>query len=63
MATIGLLQSRPNPADADIARLMDRNVCRCGTYPRIVKAIKDAARRVRDAAGQPAAASPGGGRG
>jgi aerobic-type carbon monoxide dehydrogenase small subunit (CoxS/CutS family) len=62
MATIGLLQSRPNPTDTDIARLMDRNVCRCGTYPRLVKAIKDAARRVRDAAGQPAAASPGGDR-
>lgn len=40
MATIGLLRNRPNPSDEDIARLMDRNVCRCGTYPRIVKAIK-----------------------
>ena len=49
MATIGLLQGTPNPTDADIARLMDRNVCRCGTYPRIVAAIKDAARRMRAA--------------
>jgi len=40
MSTIGLLRNRPNPSDEDIARLMDRNVCRCGTYPRIVKAIK-----------------------
>lgn len=40
MATIGLLRNRPNPSDEDIARLMDRNVCRCGTYPRIVKAIR-----------------------
>ena len=47
MATIGFLQTTPNPTDADIARLMDRNVCRCGTYPRIVAAIKDAAKRVR----------------
>ena len=39
MAVVGLLQSTPNPSDADIARLLDRNVCRCGTYPRIVKAI------------------------
>jgi aerobic-type carbon monoxide dehydrogenase small subunit (CoxS/CutS family) len=43
MATIGLLRSVPNPTDEDIARAMDRNVCRCGTYPRIVQAIKLAA--------------------
>jgi aerobic-type carbon monoxide dehydrogenase small subunit (CoxS/CutS family) len=46
MATIGLLRQRPNPTDADIARLMDRNVCRCGTFPRIVKAIQDAAKNI-----------------
>ena len=47
MATVGLLQSTPNPSDADIARVLDRNVCRCGTYPRIVQAIKVAAQRMR----------------
>ena len=45
MATVSLLESTPNPSEADIARVMDRNVCRCGTYPRIVKAIQLAARR------------------
>jgi aerobic-type carbon monoxide dehydrogenase small subunit (CoxS/CutS family) len=49
MATVGLLQTTPNPTDADIARVMDRNVCRCGTYPRIVQAIKSAAQRMRTA--------------
>ncbi len=49
MATVGLLRSVPNPTDADIARILDRNVCRCGTYPRIVQAVKDAARRARTA--------------
>ena len=49
MATIGLLRTVPNPSDQDIARLMDRNVCRCGTYPRIVAAIKLAASKVRRA--------------
>ena len=39
MATVGLLKTNPNPSEADIARLMDRNVCRCGVYPRIVKAV------------------------
>jgi aerobic-type carbon monoxide dehydrogenase small subunit (CoxS/CutS family) len=43
MATVGLLTTNPDPTDADIARLLDRNVCRCGTFPRIVAAIKAAA--------------------
>jgi nicotinate dehydrogenase subunit A len=47
MATIGLLKTTPNPSAADIARLLDRNVCRCGTYPRIVSAITLAAARSR----------------
>jgi aerobic-type carbon monoxide dehydrogenase small subunit (CoxS/CutS family) len=43
MAGVGLLTATPNPTDAAIVKAMDRNVCRCGTYPRIVAAIKDAA--------------------
>jgi aerobic-type carbon monoxide dehydrogenase small subunit (CoxS/CutS family) len=53
MATVALVRAHPDPSDDDIARVMDRNVCRCGTYPRIVKAIKDAAARVRAAGGRP----------
>ena len=40
MAAIGLLKTNPRPSDDDIARLLDRNVCRCGTYPRILAAVK-----------------------
>jgi aerobic-type carbon monoxide dehydrogenase small subunit (CoxS/CutS family) len=47
MATIGLLRTNPDPSEQDIARIMDRNVCRCGTYPRIVKAVRLAASRVK----------------
>ena len=47
MATIALLRAHPDPSEQDIAKFMDRNVCRCGTYPRIVQAIKLAASRVR----------------
>ena len=43
MAVVGLLKTNPDPTDADIARLLDRNVCRCGTFPRIVKAVRAAA--------------------
>ena len=47
MATVGLLKTNPNPSDQDIARLMDRSVCRCGVYPRIVKAVRLAAQHMR----------------
>ena len=48
MATVALLDQHPEPNEADIARVLDRNVCRCGTYPRIVKAIKAAATEMRN---------------
>jgi aerobic-type carbon monoxide dehydrogenase small subunit (CoxS/CutS family) len=47
MATVSLLATNPTPSDAEIARVMDRNVCRCGTYPRIVRAVKLAAEKMR----------------
>ena len=43
MAAVALLSSNPHPTDDAIVKAMDKNVCRCGTYPRIVAAIKDAA--------------------
>ena len=49
IATVSLLRTNPAPSDADIARVMDRNVCRCGTYPRIVRAVKLAAERMKAA--------------
>jgi len=47
MATVSLLRTNPSPSEQDIARVMDRNVCRCGTYSRIVRAVKLAAERMR----------------
>jgi isoquinoline 1-oxidoreductase subunit alpha len=43
MAATALLAATPKPTDADIDRAMARNICRCGTYPRIRAAIKQAA--------------------
>jgi aerobic-type carbon monoxide dehydrogenase small subunit (CoxS/CutS family) len=43
LAAIALLESNPEPDDASISRWMNGNLCRCGTYPRIRKAIHDAA--------------------
>lgn len=44
MSAAALLARKPNPTDADIDSAMDGNLCRCGTYTRIRKAIHAAAR-------------------
>lgn len=44
MSAAALLDRIPNPTDEDINRAMKGNICRCGTYPRIRKAIKLAAK-------------------
>lgn len=43
MSAAALLKETPNPSDADIDAAMNGNLCRCGTYIRIKKAIKTAA--------------------
>ena len=44
MSAVALLKRNPNPTDEDITAAMQGNICRCGTYPRIRKAIKTAAK-------------------
>jgi len=43
MAATALLAANPKPSDADIDDAMKRNICRCGVYQRIRKAIHRAA--------------------
>jgi isoquinoline 1-oxidoreductase subunit alpha len=43
MSAAALLAKKPAPTDADIDEAMAGNICRCGTYPRIHKAIHRAA--------------------
>jgi isoquinoline 1-oxidoreductase alpha subunit len=43
MAAAALLKRNPHPSDQDIDVAMQGHICRCGTYPRIRKAIKRAA--------------------
>ena len=50
MSATALLASNPQPSDADIDAAMAGNICRCGTYPRIRAAIKQAAAGTTDAA-------------
>lgn len=47
VAAVALLQANPSPTDDDIKRAMSGNLCRCGTYPNIVKAIHATARALR----------------
>jgi isoquinoline 1-oxidoreductase alpha subunit len=51
MSAAALLAKQKNPTDADIDAAMSGNICRCGTYQRIRAAIKQAAARMRQAAG------------
>lgn len=43
MTASALLKKNPNPSDEDIENAMNGNICRCGTYTRIKKAVKMAA--------------------
>ena len=43
MSAVALLAKKPHPTDADIDAAMSGNICRCGTYQRIRKAIHRAA--------------------
>jgi isoquinoline 1-oxidoreductase alpha subunit len=42
MSAAALIENNPNPTDAEIDAAMSGNICRCGTYPRIRAAIKQA---------------------
>ncbi len=44
MTAVALLKKNPNPTDEEIDTAMEGNICRCGTYTRIKKAIKTAAK-------------------
>jgi aerobic-type carbon monoxide dehydrogenase small subunit (CoxS/CutS family) len=63
MSAAALLHRNPNPSDAEIDAAMSGNLCRCGTYPRIRKAIHRAAALHGAGAAQGAGAVQGGGSG
>ena len=49
MSGVALLGKNSNPTEAEIRRAMQGNVCRCGVYNRIVAAINEAAKAMREA--------------
>jgi aerobic-type carbon monoxide dehydrogenase small subunit (CoxS/CutS family) len=52
MTGVSLLKTNPNPSDAQIADFMQGNICRCGTYPRIVAAFRRASAEIKGHAGR-----------
>ena len=47
MAAAALLERNPDPSEEEVVRWMSGNVCRCGTYPKIVRAVLAAAQEMR----------------
>ena len=50
MSAVGLLANDPQASREDIVRSMNGNICRCGTYARIVTAIEQAAKAMKGGA-------------
>ena len=47
LMTKQLLDEHPDPSDEQIGHYLSGNLCRCGTYPEIIAAVKLAARKIR----------------
>jgi len=50
MTGVALLQSNPHPSEEETARFFEGNLCRCGTYPRMIAAMRRAAQAGKEAA-------------
>ena len=48
MSSVGLLQANPNPSQAEIVQFLQGNICRCGTHPRIIEAVRQAAKMMQE---------------
>jgi aerobic-type carbon monoxide dehydrogenase small subunit (CoxS/CutS family) len=49
MSGVALLRKNPNPSLDDLIDFMNGNICRCGTYPRIIAAVSSAAKALKEA--------------
>jgi nicotinate dehydrogenase subunit A len=48
MSAAALLERNPDPSEAEIVAALERNLCRCGTHVRILRAVARAAQMLRD---------------
>jgi len=44
MATVAFLAQKPKPTEAEIVEALGGHICRCGSYPRIIKAVQRVAK-------------------
>jgi aerobic-type carbon monoxide dehydrogenase small subunit (CoxS/CutS family) len=52
MSAVALLKRTPSPKESDIVDFMDGNICRCGTYPRVIAAIQKASQGMAASSGE-----------
>lgn len=52
MSAKGLLNENPNPSEEEIIQAISGNLCRCGTYPAVVRAVLHASEDMRNAGGR-----------
>lgn len=50
MSSVGLLETNANPSPEEIVRFLEGHVCRCGTHPRVIEAVEQAAKRIEERA-------------
>jgi len=48
MTAVGLLKVHPNPTEEEIAHFLEGHICRCGTYSRIIAAVRRAAKSMQE---------------
>ncbi len=48
MSAVSLLMNKQNPSDTEMMQFMQGNLCRCGTYPRILEAVRKAGVLLRE---------------
>lgn len=50
MSSVGLLSGNPNPSAEEIVQSLQGNICRCGTHPRVIDAVQQAAKAMHGGA-------------
>jgi aerobic-type carbon monoxide dehydrogenase small subunit (CoxS/CutS family) len=50
MSSVGLLETHANPSQEQIVQFLQGQVCRCGTHPRVIEAVEQAAKMIEERA-------------
>jgi aerobic-type carbon monoxide dehydrogenase small subunit (CoxS/CutS family) len=48
MSSVGLLHGNANPSQSEIVQFLQGNICRCGTHPRVIEAVRQAAKMMQE---------------